>query len=343
MNAPVIDNRTELRVHPQLLLDRNGEKLLCVVKATFEVDAGKARLAPPARARVARAADIPWQKEKPNSLAYPADVCLRKPGTDVVVVARAETPGGRAMSSFDARVEVGALSKSITIFGRRLWLDGGSGLTDPAPTQGVEVRYDLAWGGRDESDPKNVVEEPRNPAGMGLCRDKNALTHALAPCIEDPNELISTVDTAPAPAGLSPIGRDFMPRRRYAGTYDDAWQTTRAPLLPDDFDDRYNQFASPGLFAERPLIGGEAVRLLNLTRGGGAFSFALPRISLEIEFRSQREPPQLFTPPLDTVVLDSRFAPKDVPLVLEMIFRASIPAPRRLRQTTIVVRERGLA
>jgi hypothetical protein len=33
---PQVDNRTDFAVHPQLLLDKDGEKLAVVVKASFE-------------------------------------------------------------------------------------------------------------------------------------------------------------------------------------------------------------------------------------------------------------------------------------------------------------------
>jgi hypothetical protein len=343
MDAPALDNRTELAVHPQLVLDRDGEKLVTIVKATFELAEGFLELAPRDRARKIRAADLPWQKDKPESLAYPGDVCVRKPGTDVVFVGKAHSPGGRPAPSFDARLEVGPLAKSISVFGRRLWLDRGSGLTEPAPTDAVEVRYDLAWGGRDESDPAALVEESRNPVGRGVVRDPGALTHAPAPQIEDPSELITSVRTAPAPAGLGPIGRGWSPRRAYAGTYDETWRTERAPLLPDDFDDRHHQCASPGLVAARPLRGGEEVRLLNLTAGGGAVNFALPRVSPEIEIRVKGREPALFSPHLDTVLFDNLLAPRGAALVVEMVFRAHVPAPRRMREATIVVRERRIS
>jgi len=343
MDPPALDNRTEFIVHPQIVLDRDGDKLVVVVKATFEYEDGSLTLAPPSRARKVRAADLPWQKEKPESIAYPGDVCVRKPGTDVVFVGKAHAPGGRAAPSFDARLEVGSLSKSIAVFGRRLWLDRGSGLTDPAPTEAVEVRYDFAWGGRDDSDPRAIVEESRNPIGRGVARDPSSLTHALAPQIEDPQELIASCRTAPAPAGLGPIGRNFSPRRERAGTYDAKWQAERAPLLPDDFDDRHNQCASAGLNAARPLRGGEEVRLLNLTPGGGAIGFSLPILKLEIEMRVKGREAALFSPPLDTVLFDALLAPRGAPLLVEMIYRAHVVAPRRMRDAIILVRERGIA
>lgn len=340
MDQPDLDNRTDFAVHPQLLADRDGEKLAIVVKATFEVQPdGGVELAPAARTRGVRFADLPWEKEKPESLAYPADMCLRKPGTDVVLAAKAHAPGGRPAPRIDVRVEVGPLAKSLAVFGRRLWLDGGSGLSEPAPIAELELRYDHAWGGRDDEDPKKLCEEPRNPIGMGLTRDPASLKHRPAPHIEDPAHPIRSFRTAPPPAGVGPIGRSWEPRRRYAGTYDQDWQELRAPLLPDDFDDRFNLCASPGLTADQPLQGGEPVRLLNLVPGGGALSFALPKVRLEIALAVKDREPVLFTPHLDTVMIDLLITPPGVPAVVEMVWRAHARAPRKLKDARILVRE----
>jgi hypothetical protein len=344
MDQPPLDNRTDFAAHPQLLLDRDGEKLVTIVKATFELEGdGGLELAPPERARGVRFADLPWEKEKPDSLAYPADVCLRKPATDVVVVAKAYAPGGRPAPRFDARIEVGPLKKSLSIFGRRLWLEKGTGLTEPGPIAEIEMRYDYAWGGRDEEDPRGLIEEPRNPVGMGVTGNPAALTHKPAPNIEDPAYPIRSAKTAPPPAGVAPIGRSWEPRRRYAGTYDGAWKELRAPLLPDDFDDRFNLCASPGLLAETPLAGGEPVRLLNLSPGGGALSFALPTVALEIEVQVKGREPAVFLPHLDTVLIDLYVTPPDVPAVVEMVWRAHVKAPRRMKDALVIVRERGIA
>ncbi|MCW2255252.1 hypothetical protein M2263_001343 [Providencia alcalifaciens] len=41
------------------------------------------------------------------------------------------------------------------------------------------------------------------------------------------------------PAGFGVIGRPWLPRRLLAGTYDEAWLTSRHPYLPKDFDFGY--------------------------------------------------------------------------------------------------------
>ncbi|AGP36334.1 DUF2169 family type VI secretion system accessory protein [Sorangium cellulosum] len=343
MDQPPLDNKTDFAAHPQLLVDRDGEKLVAIVKASFELqEDGTFELSPPERARGVRLADLPWEKDKPESVAYPADVCLFKPATDVIFVARAYAPSGRATPSFDVRVEVGPLRKSLVVFGRRLWVDKGAALTAPSPIEQIDMRYDHAWGGRDDEDPAAIVEEPRNPIGMGVTGAPASLTHQPAPNIEDPAFPIRTAKTAPPPAGIGVVGRHWEPRRRYAGTYDATWRELRAPLLPEDFDPRYNLCASPGLIADPPLAGGEPVRTLNLTPEG-ALSFELPRVQVEIEFQVKDRAPAAFAPHLDTVLIDLYATGPEKPVAVEMVWRAHVKAPRRMKDARVVVRERGRA
>jgi hypothetical protein len=342
MDLPALDNKTDFAVHPQLLLDKDGERLCVMVKATFELqDDGSLELAPAERTRGIRFADVPWEKDKPESIAYPGDVCLRKPGTDVIFVAGACAPGGKPVPSFDVRVEVGPLRKSLIVFGRRVWVDRGGGLTSPAPIAEIAMRYDHAWGGRDDEDPDALLEEARNPIGLGVTRAPASLTHQEAPNIEDPAFPIRSAKTAPPPAGIGVIGRSWTPRRKYAGTYDKAWLEFRSPLLPEDFDDRFNLCASAGLVSESPLQGGEPVRLLNLTPGGGALSFDLPKVALAIEFRVKDRAPAVFGPHLDTVVIDTIAAGPDKPVAIEMVWRAQVKAPRRMKDARVIVCEVG--
>lgn len=344
MDQPPLDNRTEFAAHPQLLLDKDGEKLVTIVKAAFELEPrGELQLAPQERTRGIRLCEIPWGEPELSSIAYPADLCLRKPGTDVIVVGRGYAPHGRAVPSFSVRVEVGHLKKSLAIYGQRIWLSGGSGLSRPAPIEQIDLRYEHAWGGFDDSDPSHIVEEPRNPIGRGKVRDPASLTHQLAPSIEDPAYPIHSYSTEPPPAGIGAIGRHWEPRRSFAGTYDEVWAETRAPLPPTDLDDRFNLCASPGLSASSPLRGGERVALLNLLPGGGATTFTLPRIEVTIELRVTGRETQIFKPYLDTVLIDLLETSEAKPPAVELVWRAYVKAPRRLTDARIIVEERDVA
>ena len=234
MDQPTLDNKTEFEAHQQMLLDIDGEKLVTVVKASFELPDGASELviAPAERNRPVRSADIPWGEPDVSSIGYPSDLCLRKPGSDVVVVGKGYAPRDQPVPSFDVGVAVGALSKTLRLFGPRLWTGTGNAMSSPSPIAELELRYEYAWGGFDDSDPDNLVEEARNPIGRGKVRELASRAGAAAPQIEDPGHLIAMLETEPAPAGVGAIGRHWMPRRRYAGSYDESWQETRAPLPP---------------------------------------------------------------------------------------------------------------
>src|SRR5262245_57580902 len=341
MDPPRVNNETEFVAEPRLLMAKDGERLVMIVKATFERPVGAAalELAPPEGRRGIRSADIPWGDPKKSSIKYPSDLCTAKPGTDVIVVAAAHAPDGKAVPSFDAGVRVGPLEKTIRVFGLRVWESGGAGLSAPRPTTGIEVRYDHAWGGIDAADPANAIEEPRNPIGMGIARAPSTLRHKPAPSIEDPAEPLGSARTRPPPAGLGAIGRHWEPRRRFLGTYDAAWLEQRAPLLPLDHDDRANLCASPGLTATPPLVGGEDVALLNLRPGGGTLSFRLPKIRISASLHAQGRETQTLTPYLDTVVIDALEVPETADVVVELVWRAAFRPPRRMKDARIVVTE----
>ncbi len=344
MDSPVLDNRTDFAVLPHVLAGVEGEFLVVIVKATFLCVHSELHLvlAPKDQRVGVRAADVPWGNPEKSSIRYPSDLCLSKPGSDLIVVANACAPGGNAVPTFDAGIRVGALEKTIRIFGLRVWEDKGAGLSAPRPTTGVEVRYDYAWGGADFSDPTKPLEEPRNPVGMGVCRDLHFLTHKPAPMIEDPKNPIRNVRTAPAPAGLGVVGRHWVPRRAYWGTFDAEWLRRRAPLLPLDHDPRANLCASPGLISNPPLTGGEDCALLNLTPGGGTIKFRLPKINVTVT-KTQKDVREVNTPPLDTVIVDTVDILPPATVRVEMVWRSTFSGSRKMKDSRIVVTEEDVS
>jgi len=85
------------------------------------------------------------------------------------------------------------------------------------------------------------------------------------------------------------VAPHWEPRRSRAGTYDEAWQRDRAPLLPEDFDPRSRQRGAPGLVApEAPAAGAPVV--VTGVRPHGEVRFALPRVvpSGAVYFRTRK-------------------------------------------------------
>lgn len=342
MDSPPVDNQTEFQTHPQLILTKRGERIVAIVKATFELPKGGSvlTLAPEDRARPIRHADEPWEDATIESIKFPSDISPEKLGTDVIVVATAHPPFGHSGGYYDAFVKVGPVQKILRIFGLRVWEARGAGLSSPRPATSLDLRYDFAWGGRDDSDPAKVKEEARNPIGRGVRSNLADLTHTVGPQIEDPNQLISSAKTYPAPAGIGAIGRSFSPRRETAGTYDEAWKEFRCPLPPVDLNEEFFQAAHPDLIARPHLKGGEECALLSLS-SHGALQFRLPQIPLEITFITKGRSPEVFRPPIDLVLIDTASSNSESPTTIEVTWRASTRAPRRAKDTLVLVQERN--
>jgi len=347
MTAPRLENDAEVAAEPHVLVDARGERLVLVAKATFLLRTGPPRgndgsfeLAPRDLRRPIRAADVPWGKPEIASVLYPSDLCAFKPSTDVVVVARAHAPRGAAVPRFDAGVRLASASKSIVVTGPRVWIGPGEGVTEPTPTTSLDVRWDYAFGGFDDAGDEGPVEEPRNPIGRGIAGDPSSLEGKPAPQLEHPLAPVARADARPEPASLGPIGRHFAPRRALFGTYGLRWLEERAPLPPTDFDPRANHCAPPELITRAPLQGGEEGALLNLTPHGGTVPFVLPRLALRSRFEVKGRAHEEVRPVLDTVVLDT-LAPALSPahrasaMVLELVWRCSVAAPRRPGDATI--------
>src|SRR5690349_14011721 len=113
MDPPRLDNRTDHVAAPHLLLAKDGERLVLIVKATFVHAPGEGRLHISSEddRRGIRAADVPWGDPEKSSIKYPSDLCVAKPGTDVIVVAAAHAPNDEPVPWFDAGVRVGPLEK----------------------------------------------------------------------------------------------------------------------------------------------------------------------------------------------------------------------------------------
>jgi hypothetical protein len=324
MNLPLIrqSSRAHVELVPQIGMD-GAILLLVLIKQRFYVHPdGRLDRVPGAQPVLA---DEPWEGDDPekSSIKLPSDVCLRKPSTDVIVVGSAMAPERRRVRELDVLARVGTIERLLRVTGTRVWYRGAAGLalSAPEPFDEVPLRWEQAWGGADHSDPARPLEEPRNPVGRGVTRNPAALLHQPGPQIEDPREPITGVGGRPAPMGVGAIGRAWMPRRQYAGTMDETWKKERMPLLPADFDDRFNQAAPPEQIAREPLRGGERVQMLNLCADGG-IQFDLPRLHFFVGARLLPGGMTEHRSTLDTVLLQPNER------LVDLTFRAVVPLPR---------------
>ncbi len=330
MDLPPLRQDTDATVHTSHALERDGSvQVLVVIKQRFAVTV-KGVVTRVSGAEV-RPADELWDEGKPeaSSLKHSSDLCLRKPATDIVVSGEAMARDKQPHTELDVLVRVGALERALRVIGPRVWYKGGLGLvpTKPAPFTSVPLKWELAFGGRDASGAK-LLEEPRNPVGVGIAADPATLVHKPLPNIEDPARLITSDKSRPPPAGLAPIMHHWAPRKAYAGTHDESWMRERMPLPPLDFDDRHNQIAPSELIYPAYLRGGEEVSLLNLCEQG-ALRFVLPRLSFFVGGLTEEGLTEYRTA-LDTLILE----PND--LAFELVWRASVPVVGRAHELRAV-------
>jgi hypothetical protein len=259
-----------------------------------------------------------------GSVKYPSDWVDDKPGTDVIVVGTAIPPRGQRVTEMDVSVRVGTLFKAVRVRGPSVYQSsvfgalapGAAGELSPTP-----IRYELAFGGIDDGDPDAIVMEPRNPAGTGFAELRHKRVGAAAHRLVLPPSL---AEPGREPAGFGVIGAHWSPRIELAGTRDDAWRRTRAPIPPADFDPLHNAVAHPDLHAWAPLRPDAPIELVGLTEEQ-VLRFRLPDI--EARFESQLDDTLREHPThLDTMILDAEARRA------ELVFRVAIPLPRKAQR-----------
>jgi hypothetical protein len=267
-----------------------------------------------------------------SSIKRPSDVSLTKVATDVVVLGQAVAPYGRPVSAMDAHVNLGGLNKAVRVFGDRVWESNGAtySMSSPRPFDVMPLVWERCFGGMDNTN-TGPCQESRNPVGTGFRASDGIepVEGVQLPNLEDPTDLITSWKQTPAPTGFSPIAPHWEPRRSYAGTYDEQWQRTRSPYLPEDFDPRFLQIAPPGLIARGYLRGGEAGELRGFTPEN-VLSFTLPSPHLRIAFHVDGTPNER-PAELDTVVLEP------TERRVSLVWRASLPCDKKALRVTEVV------
>jgi hypothetical protein len=302
-----LENRTPFSAKKFVLPDVEGQETIVVVAAaTFEGDqSGRLNLAE--QQRPVPQADEYFGEPGLSSVRCEAEIAFQKPLVDVLVNGSAYAPGGRPATTVPVRLTVGDIRKDLIVTGDRVWRSSPVGgiPSSPRPFVSLPVVYERAFGGVDRrsSDPAKHVAEPRNLVGVGLAGmpSNNPSIATELPNIERPDARMASQSDRFEPAGLGIVSRGWMPRLKYAGTYDERWLDERWPLLPMDFDLMYNQAAPPDQ-QSRSLVGGEFVQLLNLTPEGD-WRFTLPRLRIPILllYDNRRSEGQLR---LDTILIE---------------------------------------
>lgn len=287
-----IINDTPFAVSTMMWEDLKGQAHLSViVKATFSFDKGNATIAD--KQLPVFTTDKHYNDDPIASIRFESDMVPFKPHADIVLVGKAYSPGKRPVTQVDSTLRVGPLEKTIRVFGDRKWLFPTRAALVPVISRPeffftMDIVYEKAYGG---IDPSSAAYCKENPIGKGVIgkKSKEAIHGKPLPNIEDPRDLINSWDSKPGPVGFGFYGRGWMPRLRYAGTYDEKYRRERAPAFPDDFSYALFNGAHPDLQARGYLQGNEEVEMKNL--GPEAhLRFHLPGIVPKITATKWTEP-----------------------------------------------------
>lgn len=324
MDFDDIDDETDGSTIAVPIKDPSGrDRLALILKYTFHVDErGRVEIvhdAPPPRLVDDHGSGDPAV----TSIRKPSMLFDDKPGTDVVLAGHAHPPSGRAAEHVDVSLRVGPIRKTVRAWGLRVWQAGTFGALAPGPARPIKepvpLRYELAWGGYDDSDPAEIVADERNYLGRGVARSPKSLVGQPAAQLEDPANPIGA--RANVPMSFGPIHRHWQPRAAFAGTYDEAWMLSKMPLLPDDFDPRFHIAVPHDQWSPVPLRGDEPIEVLGATPEG-AWRFQLPRIApgfVSWVGGARRD----HRTHLDTIVVDADER------IVELFWRASFVLPRK--------------
>jgi hypothetical protein len=316
-------NRTKIAVERVITMDGTGrEVLLVLAKATYDARTDPPRLAD---------AQIPIQmadeyEGEPGAscVRLASDLALFKPAADVILLGHAR-PRRRGDTQVDVVLRVGSLGKTVRVLGDRRFQKTlfGYKISRPVPLERVPLTFARAYGGSDTSTRKPAYCA-ENPAGTGfrLPRSKADLEDVPAPNLEYPGRGLRRPSAKGRPAAFGFVAPSWRPRVDYAGTYDDAWFEHRMPLLPDDFDPRFNQTAPPDQILGGFLKGGERVRVTGVSdQGELAFTVPRERPTAVVRLGAERLEPELVC---DTLVIDADRA------VFTLVWRGTVAVHGRL-------------
>lgn len=301
-----LQNQTAAPAQLLVMPDKDGAETLTVVwKATYSIGRDRCLFADEQCELVA--GDEHYGEPDASPIKLQSDFSPYKPGTDVVLLGHAYAPKGKAKEG-RVRIAVGPVHASAQIFGDRRFAItlGFVRISGPEPFEKIPLTWDRAFGGQQlgKGGSKVLGADERNPVGTGYVK-KKARSHVdglRLPNIEHPKKRLTRPGQRPPAVGFGYVGRHWLPRRNYLGTYDAAWERDRLPLLPSDFDERAFMGAPEALQAIPHLQGNEPVRLDGVTPRG-TLRFELPgrRPAFECHWLGSWQP---MSPVLDTVVIE---------------------------------------
>jgi hypothetical protein len=303
----IFTNESKVQAGWTMGLDRDGRELVIVaVKATFLLPRdGREPVLAPEQVKLTEADQFTGEPGLSAPL-YESDFAHRKPKCDVLLNGSAYAPRNRVTNRVTVSLQVGSMQKSFDVVGDRTWRSTTFrlGITEAEAFQLMPITYDRAYGGTDvhPDKPEKTKTYLPNMVGRGyypLTRDLEGKPLANT---EETGTSATNANGSYRPMSFGSIGRNWPPRVKYAGTYDQQWLDNQAPFWPNDFDYRHFQAAPEDQQIPYPQ-GGEEVVLGNLTPHG-ITRFTLPRMSMPVVFIPDRGRDQQLDGVVDTVLIE---------------------------------------
>jgi uncharacterized protein YjbI with pentapeptide repeats len=228
--------------------------------------------------------------ERTGDLLYPDDFADFKPTSDVLLRGTAHAGEGRKAHDLTVSFRVGGWSKSLRVFGRRIWTENPfDPISSPMAFASIPLTYVNAYGG---------PEHAKNPGGKGCGTPE-------VPNVEDPHELLRSKSDRPCPAGFGPISPNRQQRLGKRGTdYGKTWRRARAPFYAADFDWSYFNAAPPDQQLAGYLRGDEELSFENMHPRARRFTQRLPRLRPVVLVRYVDGATRDVTMNLDTLLAD---------------------------------------
>ncbi|BEP38251.1 DUF2169 domain-containing protein (plasmid) [Variovorax sp. V59] len=320
--APTLENHTPFSALAFSQFHRDGTDMAVLsVRGTFHLVPGAPLVLAPRQDDV-ELADRYEGDPAHGLLVRPCDIVPFRPAADLTIVGASWAPQGVAARSWITGVRLGKLEKILRVHGPRVWRPattqqdkgGATGkdwsLSEARPVKAVALDWRKAFGGPIPGTGKGETPSDAhrfNPIGCGIVDAQHSPSDVdiPAPCIEDPADpILDWRRRDHVPQGLAPLPPVWRFRQQYAGTYDDAWLAEKHPLLPDDFDYRFYQYAAPDLVHRARLNGDEELQLLHMHPDHAHIQVWLPGVQLSATAYRQDGDAARLAPMLDGVHVD---------------------------------------
>lgn len=257
-------NHTPFPAHAGFLRDHTGQSWWQIwLKGSFDIPVGRApRFA--ATQTPLHLGPVYADDNPAGLLLADTDLAHHKPRVDLTIHAQA-TPDPNGPR--DLRFALGSWQKTIRLYPSKVWGDWRSPLRpDPSPSKDpVTLDWRAAAGG---------VDMAVNPLGQWQDRPAQVVY---------PNDKPNRKVLPSRAAGLGAIPPHWPQRSQHGGTYDQAWEQSRAPLLPTDFDPAFWQTAPEDQQLPRTALQSTELLVEGLDGAGDTRSYALPAIDLDMQ------------------------------------------------------------